>query len=252
MPRPTGSGGTPRVSPKGVSGVSRRPTIYGRLKRRFSPAERRTRHAPRHRLRNGRYWYLRTGAFRRHSGLRPRVHVRPAPGGAGTHASSRPAAKSCSRRKTSGGRRKRPELERLLAELRADDVVVVTRLDRLARSTSELLRIAETIEEKKRGTSVHCRTLGRYDDGGRAHGAHRVRRHRGVRTRPDRHPNRGRDAAPPRLAAFSFGRPPKLRPDQRTLARNLIEEGKSVSDVARTFNVHVATIYRCLHDEAAL
>ena len=27
---------------------------------------------------------------------------------------------------------------------------------------------------------------------------------------------------------------------------------KSVSDVVRTFNVHVATIYRCLHDEAAL
>ena len=53
--------------------------------------------------------------------------------------------------KTSGARKKRPELERLLAELRADDVVVVTRLDRLARSTSELLRIAETIEEKNAG-----------------------------------------------------------------------------------------------------
>ena len=30
------------------------------------------------------------------------------------------------------------------------------------------------------------------------------------------------------------------------------EEGKSISDVARTFNVHVATIYRCLHDKAVL
>ena len=53
--------------------------------------------------------------------------------------------------KTSGARKKRPVLERLLSELRADDVVVVTRLDRLARSTSELLRIAETIEEKNAG-----------------------------------------------------------------------------------------------------
>ena len=43
-----------------------------------------------------------------------------------------------------------------------------------------------------------------------------------------------------------------MRPDQRALARTLIEEGKFVSDVARTFNVHVATIYPCLHDEAAL
>ena len=47
-----------------------------------------------------------------------------------------------------------------LSELRADDVVVVTRLDRLARSTSELLRIAETIEEKNRWTSIHCGALG--------------------------------------------------------------------------------------------
>ena len=53
--------------------------------------------------------------------------------------------------KTSGARKKRPALERLLAEMRADDVVVVTGLDRLARSTFELLRIAETIGEKHAG-----------------------------------------------------------------------------------------------------
>ena len=60
----------------------------------------------------------------------------------------------------------------------------------------------------------------------------------------------GRRAAQAR--GVPFGRPPKLRPDQRALARHLIEEGKFVSEVARTFNVHVATIYRCLHDQAAL
>ena len=53
--------------------------------------------------------------------------------------------------KAAGARKKRPELEKLLGELRRDDVLVVTRLDRLARSTSELLRIAETIEEKSAG-----------------------------------------------------------------------------------------------------
>ena len=60
----------------------------------------------------------------------------------------------------------------------------------------------------------------------------------------------GRRAAQAR--GVPFGRPPKLRPDPRARARHLIEEGKSVSAVARTFNVHVATIYRCLHDKAAL
>ena len=32
--------------------------------------------------------------------------------------------------------------------------------------------------------------------------------------------------------------------DALELARRLVLEGKAVSDVARTFNVHVATIYR--------
>ena len=153
--------------------------------------------------------------------------------------------------KTSGARKKRRELERLLAELRADDVVVVTRLDRLARSTSELLRIAETIEEKNAGlqsiaepwadTTTPAGRMVLTVFGGIAEFERSL-----IATRTEE----GRRAAQAR--GVSFGRPPKLRPDQRTLARNLIEEGKSVSDVARTFNVHVATIYRCLHDEAAL
>ena len=53
--------------------------------------------------------------------------------------------------KISGAARQRPALERLLQELRADDILVVTRLDRLARSTAELLRIAEIIAEKSAG-----------------------------------------------------------------------------------------------------
>ena len=153
--------------------------------------------------------------------------------------------------KTSGARKKRPELERLLAELRADDIVVVTRLDRLARSTSELLRIAETIEEKNSGlqsiaepwadTTTPAGRMVLTVFGGIAEFERSL-----IATRTEE----GRRAAQAR--GVPFGRPPKLRPDQRTLARNLIEEGKSVSEVARTFNVHAATIYRCLHDEAAL
>ena len=50
--------------------------------------------------------------------------------------------------KISGAARARPALEQLLQELRVDDIVVVTRLDRLARSTAELLRIAEVIRER--------------------------------------------------------------------------------------------------------
>ena len=151
----------------------------------------------------------------------------------------------------SGARKKRPVLERLLSELRADDVVVVTRLDRLARSTSELLRIAETIEEKNAGLQSIAEP---WADTTTPAGRMVLTVFTGIaefeRSLIATRTEEGRRAAQAR--GVPFGRPPKLRPDQRTLARNLIEEGESVSDVARTFNVHVATIYRCLHDEATL
>jgi DNA invertase Pin-like site-specific DNA recombinase len=53
--------------------------------------------------------------------------------------------------KISGVIRNRPKLEKLIEHLRKDDILVVTRLDRLARSTSDLLRIAERLTEKSAG-----------------------------------------------------------------------------------------------------
>ena len=66
---------------------------------------------------------------------------------------SRLAATGCElffEEKTSGAAKKRPQLEKLLGQLRKDDVVVITRFDRLARSTAELLRITEVQRKKTR------------------------------------------------------------------------------------------------------
>ena len=46
----------------------------------------------------------------------------------------------------SGGRWDRPELHRLLDQLRAEDVVVVWKMDRLSRSLKDLLAVLERIE----------------------------------------------------------------------------------------------------------
>lgn len=48
--------------------------------------------------------------------------------------------------KITGAQRDRPELGRMLDHLRPGDLVTVTRLDRLARSTRDLLDIAERIQ----------------------------------------------------------------------------------------------------------
>jgi DNA invertase Pin-like site-specific DNA recombinase len=46
---------------------------------------------------------------------------------------------------TSGGKTDRPQLHRLLFEIAAGDVVMMTRLDRLARSTRDLLNTPSVI-----------------------------------------------------------------------------------------------------------
>ena len=52
----------------------------------------------------------------------------------------------------------------------------------------------------------------------------------------------GRVAAKQR--GVRFGRPEKMNAEQKLLAQRLLEEDKSVREIAKTFNVHKATIYR--------
>ncbi len=52
----------------------------------------------------------------------------------------------------------------------------------------------------------------------------------------------GRAAAKQR--GVRFGRPEKMNEEQKQLAKRLLQEDKSVSEIAKTFNVHKATIYR--------
>lgn len=57
------------------------------------------------------------------------------------------------REKISGARSDRKQLARLMAVLAKGDVLVVTRLDRLARSTRDLLNLLGTIGEKGRASN---------------------------------------------------------------------------------------------------
>jgi DNA invertase Pin-like site-specific DNA recombinase len=51
------------------------------------------------------------------------------------------------REKVSGWIRQRPEFQRMLDQVRPGDTIVVWKLDRLARSTRDLLNTMETIHE---------------------------------------------------------------------------------------------------------
>jgi len=118
--------------------------------------------------------------------------------------------------KISGAKRDRPELVKMIEQLRDDDTVVVTRLDRLARSTRDLLDIAEKLKEAGAGlrslaepwadTTSHAGRMVLTVFAGIPEFERELIHHR---------TSSGRVAAKAR--GVRFGRPPKLTPDQIAL-----------------------------------
>ena len=145
--------------------------------------------------------------------------------------------------KVSGAKRDRPQLARLIDQLRANDVVTVTRLDRLARSTRDLLDIAERLQEAGAG----IRSLAEpWADTTSPAGRMVLTVFAGIaefeRALITERTSTGRVAA--RARGVRFGRPPKLTADQVALAQRLVNEGRSPSEAARILNVHASTLYR--------
>jgi len=131
------------------------------------------------------------------------------------------------------------------------DMVVVTKLDRLARSTAELLRIAEVLNEKSAGIQSLDEP---WADTTSPSGKMIMTVCSGIaefeRSLILARMQEGREAAMARGVAF--GRPSNLQDNQKKLVLELVNTGKSISAVARTFNVHPATIYRCINEYRSL
>jgi DNA invertase Pin-like site-specific DNA recombinase len=145
----------------------------------------------------------------------------------------------------SGAKRARPELARMLDQLRAGDVVVVSQLDRLARSTRDLLEIAEQLKQAEAGLrSLHepwadtTSLVGRMVLTVFAGIAEFERELIHERTRSRRVAAKAR--------GVRFGRPPKRTADQIALAQRRVGEGASVPEASKILNVHRATLYRAL------
>jgi DNA invertase Pin-like site-specific DNA recombinase len=147
--------------------------------------------------------------------------------------------------KVSGATRDRPQLTRLLDHIREQDVLVVAHLDRLARSTRDLLEIAELLRDADAGLRSIAEP---WADTTSAAGRMVLTVFAGMaefeRALIHQRTSSGRVAAMKR--GVRFGRPAKLTAEQIALGQRLIEEGRSPRDVARMFKVHAATVYRAL------
>src|ERR1700680_293971 len=134
--------------------------------------------------------------------------------------------------KISGARSDRKQLARLMAVLEKGDVLGVTRLDRLARSTRDLLTLLGAIAEKRAGfkslrdtwadtTTAHGRLMLTVLGGLAEFERDLIR----VRT------GEGRARAVAR--GVKMGRKPKLTPHQRKEIRRRKENGEAVREIAR-------------------
>lgn len=148
------------------------------------------------------------------------------------------------REKITGANAARAQLRRMLDQLVPGDVVMVTRLDRLARSIRDLLNTVEAIAAKKAGFRSIADT---WADTMTAHGRLMLTVLGGlaeferdlIRSRTAE----GRDCA--RARGVKLGRKPKLTAHQRRGAiRRRDRDGEPVREIARSFNVSHSTISR--------
>jgi DNA invertase Pin-like site-specific DNA recombinase len=153
----------------------------------------------------------------------------------------------------SGGRWDRPQLHRMLDQLRLGDVVVVWKLDRLSRSLKDLLHIMEHIEAAGAGFRSLTEAIDTTSAAGRMMmqmvGAFAEFERAMVRERT----RAGLAAA--RADGRVGGRRPKLKPHQRAEIVDMVASGrKTTSEAARVFDVHPATVSRLLarHRQTAL
>jgi DNA invertase Pin-like site-specific DNA recombinase len=144
----------------------------------------------------------------------------------------------------SGATRKRPALTRCLAALKEGDTLIVWKLDRLGRSLRDLIDLLDDLRARGVRFQSITEAIDTETPTGRA-----MWQLVGVLAELERSLITERTRAGVKEAqrrGVKFGRKLKLTPAQIKHAREQIERGERVPDVAALLNVDRATLYRAL------
>lgn len=147
--------------------------------------------------------------------------------------------------KASGAQRERPQLASALDYMREGDTLVIWKLDRLARSLTQLIETVEGMAARGIGFRSITEAMDTTTSGGKLifhiFGALAEFERGAIRERT----RAGLDAA--RARGRTGGRPPALSPDDLAAARALLRDPDiRVEDVARRLGVVPSTLYRHL------
>lgn len=139
----------------------------------------------------------------------------------------------------------RPRLETCLEYVREGDTLVVTRLDRLARSTLHLCQIADELERK----GVHLQVIDQHIDTSDATGRLLFNMLGAIaqfetEIRAERQMDGIRKA---QARGVQFGAQPKLTDGQVQELRQRRENGELIRDLMKTYGISKATVYRYLN-----
>jgi DNA invertase Pin-like site-specific DNA recombinase len=145
--------------------------------------------------------------------------------------------------KESGAKTDRRQLARAIDALGAGDVLLVTRLDRLARSTRDLLNVLATVSERKAGfRSLADPMIDTTSPHGKLILAVLAALAEFERSMILARTSEGRKRA--QAWGVRFGRKPKLTKHQITEALRRRAEGEALTEIGRSYNVSHSTISR--------
>lgn len=149
----------------------------------------------------------------------------------------------------SGAIAKRPVLDKALKKLNQGDVLIVWKLDRLGRSLSHLIAIANDLARRKIGFRSVSEAIDTTTAQGRL-----VFHVMGALAEFERaliieRTCAGLEAAKKR--GVKMGRKPKLTREQINHASKLLKAGERAEDVAGSLRVSRATVYRAVQKQAA-
>ena len=149
----------------------------------------------------------------------------------------------------SGATTKRLALGRCLKTIRAGDTLIVWKLDRLGRSLRDLIAMLDDFKQRSIKFQSLTESIDTESPTGRA-----MWQMIGVLAELERSLNTERTRAGVKVAqkrGVKFGRNPKLSPTQIAHARQQVNGGKTVNEVAALLGVGRSTLYRAFEHEAA-